>query len=135
MALKWIASVVLTGIVGLVPPAAVFAQGQPETPVQPNAAAIDVNKLPINLQRISRDIRTTTVREQRNGLNLRYLIQVIAQTPPLVLFTPDDNLAFGPAPHGAPSHSEMIEQNTPKEYRAPAADLSALQRWLIEKGK
>ena len=32
-------------------------------------------------------------------------------------------------------HPEMIEHVTPQEYRAPAADLNALFRWLAERSK
>lgn len=149
MHLRWNAAVVLTGIVVLsLSRPAVFAQGQPDATAQPvgttgtvgtagsvgTTGAIDVSKLPINLQRISRNIQTTTVREQRSGLNLQYLIQVIAQIPSLVVFTKDDELA-GLAPHGAPSHQEMIDQNTPIWYRERGADISGLFRWMIENGK
>ena len=141
MHLRWIASVVLTGFVGLsLSPPAVFAQGQPEGTVQPSStvqpSTFDVDKLPVNLQRISRDIQQTpTAREQRNGLGLRYLIQVIARTPSLLLFTKDDNLVNGPVPHSAPSHQEMIEQVTPEPFSAPAGDLNAMWRCLMGEGK
>jgi hypothetical protein len=36
-------------------------------------------------------------------------------------------------PYGAPTHREIVEHITPREYRAPAADISALIRWLAER--
>ena len=97
--------------------------------------AVDVSRLPLNLGRIQRELRQSAVREERQGLNLRYVIDVYGQAPPIVIFGPDDNLVHGPVPYGAPTHRDMIEQVTPKEYRAPAADFSALVRWLAERGK
>ena len=94
---------------------------------------VDVSRLPLNLNRIQRELRQSAVREERRGLNLHYVIDVYGQAPPIVIFGPDDNLVHGPVPYGAPTHRDMIEQVTPKEYRAPAADFSALVRWLAER--
>ena len=96
---------------------------------------VDVDRLPIDLQRIHRELQQSTVREEREGLNLRYIVDVYGQAPPIVIFGPDDNLVHGPVPYGAPTHREMIEHVTPKEYRTPAADLGALARWLAERAK
>jgi len=94
---------------------------------------VDVSRLPVDPARIQRALQESAIREERDGLNLRYTIEVYGQAPPLVLFGPDDNLATGPVPYGAPTHKEMIEHVTPKEYRAPIADFSALLRWLAER--
>jgi hypothetical protein len=97
--------------------------------------AVDVSRLPLNLDRIQRELRQSAIREERQGLNLRYIVDVYGQAPPIAIFGPDDNLVYGPVPYGAPTHKEMIEHVTPREYRAPAADFSALLRWLAEKAK
>jgi len=96
---------------------------------------VDVSRLPLDLSRIQRELSRSAIREERQGLNLRYVIEVYGQAPPIVMFGPDDNLVYGPVPYGAPTHREMIEHVTPKEYRAPAADFSALFRWLAERAK
>lgn len=96
---------------------------------------IDVSRLPINLDRIHRELRKSAIREEREGLNLRYFVDVYGQAPSLVLFGPEANLATGPVPYGGPTHKDMLEQMTPKEFRAPAADFSALLRWLAERAK
>ena len=95
--------------------------------------AIDVDRLPVNLERIQRGLRQSAVREEREGLNLRYRVEVYGQAPPIVLFGPGANLESGPVPYGAPTHREMIEHVTPKEFRPPAADIGALIRWLAER--
>ena len=98
-------------------------------------AAVDVSRLPINLERIQRELRQSAEREERQGLNIRYVIDVYGQAPPLVIFGPEFNLTYGPVPNSAPTHREMIEHVTPKEFRAPAADFSALLRWLAGRSK
>ena len=89
-----------------------------------------LSRLPIDLRRIEKNFRQTTIREQRDGLNLRYFVDVYAKAPPIVLFTKEDNLLFGPVPYGGPTHSEMLQMITPQEHSAPAADIGALFRWL-----
>jgi len=96
-------------------------------------AMVDVSRLPIDVGRIQRELRQTTIREEREGLNLRYFVEVFATAPEIVLFTPEDNLLTGPVPYGAPTHREMLDMMTPQEHRAPAADLGSLFRWLSGK--
>lgn len=98
-------------------------------------ATVNVDRLPINVQRIQRELRQATSRESLNGVNLRYDVQVYGQSPSIKLFTPEDNLANGPVPYGAPTHQEFLEQLTPKEYRAPVMDFNALFKWLAEKAR
>ncbi len=94
---------------------------------------VDVSRLLIDLERIHRQLQQTATREERDGLNLRYYVNVNTQAPPLIVFGPDDNLVHGPVPYGGPTHKDMLEQMTPKEYRAPVADFSAFLRWLAER--
>ena len=98
-------------------------------------AQVDVSRLPINLERIQRELRQSSSREDSNGLNIRYIVDVYGQAPPIVIFGPQFDLLYGPVPNSAPTHKEMIEHVTPREYRAPAADFSALLRWLAERSK
>ena len=101
--------------------------------------AVDVSRLPLNLDRIQRGLRQSAIREEREGLNLRYVVEVYGQAPPFVLFGPEDNLVHGPVPYGAPTHRDMIAHVTPKEFRTTGAgagaDVGALFRWLAEKSK
>jgi hypothetical protein len=81
-------------------------------------AMVDVSRLPIDLRRIERNFRQTTIREERDGLNLRYFVDVFAKAPPIVIIRPEDNVLYGPAPYGAPSHRDMLQMMTPREFRA-----------------
>ena len=94
---------------------------------------VDVSRLPVNLERIERALRQSAVHEEREGLHIRYVVDVFAQAPSIVIFTREDNLATGPVPYGAPTHREIVNQITPQEYRAQPADLGALLRWLADK--
>ncbi len=91
---------------------------------------VDVSRLPLNLERIHRELRQTADREERDGLHLRYYVNVNTQAPPLVVFGRQDNLVHGPVPYGGPTHRDMQDQMTPREFRAPVADFTALLRWL-----
>ncbi|HET9192749.1 MAG TPA: hypothetical protein VFO21_07710 [Vicinamibacterales bacterium] len=86
-----------------------------ETPVP--VSGIDVTRLPIDLQRIERRFRQGQIREERDGLNLRYYIDVFAVAPRITLFTEQDNLRYGPVPYGGPTHNEMLEMMTPRQFR------------------
>jgi hypothetical protein len=97
--------------------------------------SVDVKRLPVDLGKVTRQLRQSAQSESRNGLHIRYTVDVYGQAPRIDLFTKQDNLATGPVPYGAPSHREMIEHVTPMEYRAPYADLASLLRWLSEKSK
>jgi len=92
--------------------------------------SVDVSKLPVNLERIQRQLRQAAVREERDGLNLRYVVDVFGQAPRIELFAPRENLLNGPVPYGAPTHRQFIEAITPREYRSPGIDFGAILDWL-----
>ena len=97
--------------------------------------SVDVKRLPIDLAKVTRELRQSAATESRTGLNIRYRVDVYGQAPRIEIFTKEDNIASGPVPYGAPSHQEMINHVTPQEYRAPYADIGNLIRWLNDKGK
>jgi hypothetical protein len=100
------------------------AQGKPQ---------VDVDRLPVSVLRIQRQLTHVTVREQRDGLKLRYFIDVYGQAPPIELFIKGENLVTGPVPYGAPTHQEILNVITPREFRAPVMDFRALLDWLAKK--
>jgi len=109
--------------------------GMAGTAAAQQATPVNVNRLPIDLAKVTRQLRQTTETENRQGIHLRYAVDVYGTAPRIELFTKADNVANGPVPYGAPAHREMIEHVTPIEYRAPAADFSALLRWLADRKK
>jgi hypothetical protein len=80
-------------------------------------APVDVSRLPIDMRRIQREFREASMRGERDGLNLRYFVEVYGQAPPLVFFTKEDNLRYGPVPHGAPTHRDILWMITPPAHR------------------
>jgi len=94
---------------------------------------VDVKRLPIDLAKVTTQLRQSAATESHNLLHIRYTVDVYGQAPRIELFTKQDNLVSGPVPYGAPSHREFIEHNTPQEYRAPAADFASLIAWLTAK--
>ena len=127
------ALIVLGFATGAAAQAPVSDQGQAQPPTQ--AAPVNADQLGINLSRIQRDLRRSAERQDYDGLNLRFYVNVYAPAPPIRLFTPLDNLLYGPAPYGGPTHREMMDVMTPQEFRAPAADFSGLARWFANKAK
>jgi hypothetical protein len=95
--------------------------------------SVDVKRLPLDLTKVTRQLRQTAATESHNGLHIRYSVDVYGQSPRIELFTKRDNLATGPVPYGAPTHREMIDHVTPIEYSAPIMDFSSLVRWLTDR--
>jgi hypothetical protein len=113
------------------------SSGQEKNTAQPaqEQPAVDVDRLPIDIGRIQRELRQSAGRNESKGLQLQYFVDVYGQAPPLVIFGPEDNLVEGPVPYGAPTHREMINQNTPIDYRPIPWDLNSAFRWLSERLK
>jgi hypothetical protein len=98
--------------------------------------SVNVQRLPVDLARIQRALRQSAEREERSGLNIRYIIDVYGTAPRIDILDPKtDNLRMGPVPYGAPTHQQMLDVMTPQEFRAPAADFSSLLRWLQNRKK
>ena len=109
-------------------------QTQPQAQA-PAPAAVNPDQLGLNLSRIQRELRRSAERQDYDGLNLRFYVNVYAPAPPIRLFTPLDNLLYGQAPYGGPTHREMMNMITPQEFSAPAADFTGIARWFANKAK
>ena len=128
--------VVLSALLVAGLPAGVSAQAPEPVPGSAPAATSSSNtQFGLNLSRIQRGLRKSSERQDYDGLNLRYYVSVYAPAPPINLFTKQDNLAFGLAPYGGPTHGEIMRLITPQEHSAPAADVSGIARWFANKGK
>src|SRR5579862_8081719 len=106
-------------------------------PAAAQQGRIDVDRLPISIERIQRELATPAIFEQRDGLNLNYYLNIYGQAPPLEVIPTDpaDRLQYfeGPAPHTAPTHHDLLRLWTPLEFSAPVADLTWVGRWLASK--
>ena len=106
-----------------------------EGPRRRTLTTVDVSRLPINLERIQRQLRQSSVRDESDGLRLRYVVDVFAPAPRIELFGNRDFSLTGPAPYGAPTHQDLLQVITPQEYRAPVANFGNLFRWLSDRAK
>src|SRR4029078_6748041 len=102
---------------------------------KPAEATVDVSPRPINMDRINRQVRQSTVRDESDGLRLRYVVDVFGQSPRIELFGGMQGALTGPAPSGAPPHQDMLQIMPPQEFSAPAANFGNLFRWLSDKAK
>jgi len=118
------AFLVATLVLGLA--ASVAAQSSVEStpeppaspPTQAQAPAVDASKLGVNLSRIQRRLQAAE-RESRDGLNLKFFVDVYAMAPPIVLLSKEDNLDTGRVPDSAPTHQEVLQFLTPRGLRPP----------------
>jgi hypothetical protein len=105
-------------------------QPRPPQTQQPSEPAptprVDVSQLPLDLERLQRKLQQAVEREERQAATLRYRIDVVGIAPRIQIFTPDDNLVFGRAPYGAPTHREMMNIVTPREFRTPIIGLGTI---------
>ncbi len=85
---------------------------------------------PVSVDRIQRGLRQAPPVISQS--DLKYFVQVYGQSPRIELFTKEDQLQHGPAPYGAPTHSEFRQLWTPQEFRAPVMDLNAFLMWLMQ---
>jgi hypothetical protein len=108
-----------------------FAQESPAPPKAP----IDASRLGIDVSRIQRQLKQDASRGERNGLNLKYYIDVYGTTPAFQLFANSKEATQGPVPYGEPTNREMLNIMTPPEFRAPVMDFSAFMRWLHDRSK
>ena len=127
------ATVLLLGIAQAAAAQSVVAIAAAAAP-KASVAPVDVSRLPIDIRRIEQRFRQTSIREERDGLNLRYFIDVYAKAPDIVLFTKEDNLKTGPVPYGAPTHQEMLYMMTPQPFRHSVMTLGSIPR-SKDKGK
>ena len=121
-------------VLGLAAETAAQTTERAPAPAAP-AASSQAEQYGLNLSRIQRGLRRSAERQDYDGLNLRYYVSVYAPAPPIRLFGKQDNLSFGQAPYGGPTHGDMMRLMTPQEFSAPAADFSGLGRWFSKKGK
>jgi hypothetical protein len=84
---------------------------------------------PVSLQRIKRGLEEAESNPPPNRLRLSYYVAVIGESEPIDIFKGFDTV-HGPVPFTAPSHQELFEQVTPKEFRSPPADILGAAVWL-----
>ncbi len=82
-----------------------------ESPAAPAAqtAGVDASRLPVNVDRIARQLRATRDTERFVGNRLEYQLSVYALSPVIRVFAPGENQTTGPVRDSAPAHREFID--------------------------
>ena len=113
----------------------------PLAPVRAGSAAaqdVDAARLPavrvsVNLERVKRKLAALPASDaERSLLNLDYYLEVFGRAPRLDLLEGFD-IDIGPVPFGGPSHADLQDLWTPREFRAPVADLGSFFDWLLKR--
>ena len=113
--------------IGLAAPVAAAAQEpEAETAVE----AVDASALPVSLERIKRRMAATErTQEGRRGLlDLNFYVDVYARAPAIELLR-DFDLDSETVSYGSPTHREMLEAATPREWRPRAISTGNLFGW------
>jgi hypothetical protein len=103
-------------------PAWPLAAQEPQAPADP----------PVSLARIKRALAQTHSVESLDQLRLAYYVSVTADEPQINIFK-DFDWKHGPVPGSPPSHQELFQQVTPKEFSAPVADFTSIAAWVGSK--
>jgi hypothetical protein len=126
---------VLACLVGL-QPAIVWAQqgaagsssvSQPKSPPDPaqNQPPPSFDSLGVSFERIKRGLRLTPASTAKTPLRLEFYVEVQGTAPSILLFQPGE-LATGPVPYGAPTHSDILDLFTPIEFKSPTVPISSI---------
>ena len=121
--------VILLVAIVAAPTGAVAQQQQP---------TVDATKLGVDLARIKRELAEAHAEEPSDDpLRLKFYVDVVG-TAPKIDFLEGFNVD-GPVSYGSPTHKEVLDVLTPKEYRSPVIPFSALAllaaRSLFDYGK
>ena len=111
---------------GLAVPLAAAAQ---ESDAEPGVEAADESALPVSLDRIKRRMAATDrTQEGRRLLDLNFYVDVYARAPAIELLRNFD-LDSETVSYGSPTHREMLEAATPREWRPRAISTGNLFGW------
>ena len=112
---------------GIAAPPASGAQAPEAGPAAPEVGA---NEMPVSLDRIRR--RLAAAEEAQEGrrtlLDLNFYVDVYARAPAIELLRDLDPQSES-VPYGAPTHLEMLEAATPREWRPRAISTGNLFGW------
>ena len=89
-----------------------------------DAQAVDATKMGVDLSRIRRGLTETATDESDDPLRLRFRVEVVGVAPKIDFL--ENFKADGPVPYGPPTHNEVLDVLTPKEFRSPIVPFSSL---------
>lgn len=106
-------------------PVAASAQPPAEAPAQESPApAVDPSRLGVSLSRIKRELAELPEPNTNDPLRLRFTVEVVGTAPKIELLQGFN--VSGPLPYGSPTHEEVLNVLTPKEFRSPVIPFYSL---------
>jgi len=90
-------------------------------PASSQASGVDATQLPVDTARIQRALRQSPVWVSSPNDFWNYYVEVRGRAPEFRLFGDTPTPMTGPAPYGAPSHSDMFMLLAPSSFRASTA--------------
>ena len=122
-------SIALLIVAVILMPSSVFAQQQ----TQAQTPAVDASKMGVDLSRIKRELAQAQSEEASSdeGLRLAYTVEVVG-TAPRINFL-EGFRVDGPVPYGPPTHQEVLDVLTPKEFRSPVVPFYSLAVMAVQK--
>ena len=123
----------------LAAPGALWAQaGQPAPESKP--PAVDASRLGVSLDRIKRELAQAEAADAApddGRIKFSFSVEVVGSAPKIDLL--QGFSLKGGVPYGSPTHQEVLDVITPREFRSPAVPFSAIAFWaarqLYEKSK
>lgn len=128
--MRFLAALIIAAM--LPAPGPAVAQQRPAEPEPAAETSRPAEQVPISVERVRREL-ARPIPPRAGALRLDYYIEVYGKASALAFLEGVD--FTGPAPYGAPTHREILNMITPKEFRAPAADIGALIAWINQKVK
>jgi hypothetical protein len=91
-----------------------------------------IDALGVSFERIKRGLRLAPASTAKTPLKLEFYVEVQGIAPPILIFQPGE-LATGPVPYGAPTHSDILDLFTPIEFKSPTVPISSIAIMGIQK--
>lgn len=106
-------------------PGLAWAQDGAGVPAEETTAKVDVSKMGVSLDRIRRDLMPDATERRGGGpLNLQIHVEVFGKAPKIDFL--EGFSVTGAIPYGSPTHQEVLDVITPREFRSPAVPVSAI---------
>lgn len=123
----------------LAAPAASWAQAAPPA-ASAQPPAVDGSRLGVSLDRIRRELAQAQAADAApddGRIRFSFSVEVVGSAPKIDLL--QGFSLKGGVPYGSPTHQEVLDVITPREFRSPAVPFSAIAFWaarqLYEKSK
>ena len=126
-------------VLALTAPGAAWAQAAPtqappsKSPGESSQPPVDASKLGVSLSRIKRELAQAEAVDalpEDGRLRFSFTVDVVGQAPKINFL--EGFPLSGAVPYGSPTHQEVLDVLTPKEFRSPVMPFSAVAVWAAQ---